>query len=103
MKNNPNADKAFLLDFFKGYGKNIVDALEARAQDMSIDELFENANFFPDFNPEKQYYNYKVGFVCRSPYGNLVRLLHQYDSLIYTSPPEDLSDYWENLGPIGGG
>lgn len=36
----------------------------------------------------------KVGFVCRSTAGRVVRLLQNYDSNIYTSEPEDLPAQW---------
>lgn len=94
MRNDPNADRDFVLKLFEQYGKNIVDVLESKSSEMTANEIVENAEFYPDFNPEKQYLNYARGFVCVSPSGNLVKLLQPYDSHVYTSPPEELQAQW---------
>lgn len=60
-----------------------------------MEELFDNEEFFPEFNTERHNYLTKPnGYVCKSPKGNLVYLLQPYDSSIYTAEPEDLPAQW---------
>lgn len=76
------------------FGAQLAQQYEQKAPDMTADEIYESSDFFPDFNPEKQYLNYKSGFVCKSPSGNLVKLIQPYDSTIFTDPPEELDSQW---------
>lgn len=89
-----NKDMQFVLDLFREYGKTVAESFQAKASSMTTNELFEKSQFFPDFNPEKNYLNYSAGFVCVSPSGNVVKLLQPYDSTIYTQDPEDLPAQW---------
>lgn len=91
---NDEQDRQFVLEIFKSFGKEIATKYEEQATDMTPNEIHKSSMFFPDFNPEKQYLNYKPGFVCKSPLGNLVKLVQPYDSTIYTNSPEELSAQW---------
>lgn len=99
MKRDSKADRDFILKLFREYGKNIVDTFEAKASSMAPDELIEHANFYPDFNPDRQYLYFSPGFVCVSPSGNVVKLLQPYDSIIYQQQPEDLPAQWGFVWP----
>lgn len=86
--------KDFVLLVMRESGRIIAKDLQNDAPDMTNAELYSHFNFFPKFNPEKQYLNYPVGYVCVSPSGNIVKLLQPYDSTIYTDAPEDLPSQW---------
>lgn len=83
-----------LQKVLKSYGTELVQQYEQKALDMTSDEIHESSDFFPDFNPSKQYLNYKPGFVCRTPLGNMVKLIQPYDSTIFKDPPEELQSQW---------
>lgn len=75
-------------------GRIIALDVQSRIPDMTPDEVVDNEDFLPKFNPERQYLNFEPGYVCRSPIGNAVKLLQPYDSLIYTQSPEELQAQW---------
>lgn len=78
------------------YSQGRTDALllQERADDMTGTELHENDFKIPEFDPAKQYLDYKPGFTCKSLIGNVVRLLQPYDSIIYPAQPEELPAQW---------
>lgn len=94
-----NKDMEFVLKVFKEYGRNVAESFEQRAASMTDDEIVENQQFYPSFNPDKQYLNYSSGYICISPSGNVVKLLQPYNSTIYTQDPEDLPAQWGFLWP----
>lgn len=70
-------------------------AYQEEAPEMTADEIYEDQEFFPAFNSEKHnYLKKKIGYVCRSPRGNMVRLIQNYDNSIYPDDPEDLPAQW---------
>lgn len=87
-------NKEFVLSVMKKYGKIVAETIQANTSEMSGTELYEEKAFIPDFNPEKQYLNYKAGYVCKSPSGRMVKLIQPYDSTIYTQDPEELPTLW---------
>ena len=84
----------FVLDTLRRAGKSAAQDLQARAGSMTGTEIIAEADYLPDFNADKQYLNYPVGYVCRSPAGRVVKLLQPYDSAIYTQEPEELPAQW---------
>lgn len=69
--------------------------LQEKAPAMTSEELYDNEELFPAFDVTKhKYLEKKAGYVCRSPKGNLVRLIQPYDSDIYTGEPEELTAQW---------
>ena len=86
--------KELVLDTMKKYGKIVATELQQKAPEMNGTELYEQDCFVPEFNPKKQYLNFKIGYVCKSKAGRLVRLIQPYDSTIYTQQPEELSAHW---------
>lgn len=87
-------DQEYVLDTLRRAGRTAAESLQARAGDMTGTELYAEDDYLPAFNPDKQYLNYKAGYVCRSPAGRAVKLLQPYDSTVYTQEPEELPAQW---------
>lgn len=86
--------KEFVLSTMRKYGKATAQVLQEKAPNMTGTELYEEEAFLPDFNPERQYLNFKAGYVCKSKAGRVVVLIQPYDSTIYTQEPEELTAQW---------
>lgn len=86
--------REYVLDMMQRVGLVAAQSLQTRAAELTGSEVYAEQSEAPDFDPEKQYLNYKVGFVCRSPSGRMVRLLQPYDSTVYTQTPEELPAQW---------
>ena len=82
--------KDFVLSTMRKYGKMMAEDLQAKASEMTGTELYKDEAFIPDFNPERQYLNFKAGYVCKSTAGRVVVLIQPYDSTIYPQEPEEL-------------
>lgn len=87
-------DREFVLAFMREVGKQSAEYFQQKSSTMTNDEIHGNEFKIPDFNPGKQYLNYKAGFICKAPSGNIVKLLQPYDSTIYTGEPETLPAQW---------
>lgn len=87
-------DRDFVLMVLKEFGATKAKILQQNASSMTSDELISNADFIPDFDPKRQYLNFSAGYICKSPSGNIVKLLQPYDSAIYTQNPENLPAQW---------
>lgn len=64
---------------------------------MTGTELNAVDNNIPSFKAavgNKNMLERKIGFVCRSSAGRVVRLVQPYDSTIYTREPEELPAQW---------
>lgn len=86
--------REYVLDMMRRVGLAAAQSLQTRAAELTGSEVYAEQSAVPDFDPEKQYLNYKAGFVCRSPSGRLVKLLQPYDSTVYTQTPEALPAQW---------
>ena len=86
--------REYVLDMMHRVGLAAAQSLQSRAAGLTGTEVYAEQSDAPDFDPEKQYLNYKAGFVCRSPSGRMVRLLQPYDSTVYTQTPEELPAQW---------
>ena len=86
--------REYVLDMMHRVGLAAAQSLQSRAAEMTGTEVYAEQSAAPDFDPEKQYLNYKAGFVCRSPSGRMVRLVQPYDSTVYTQTPEELPAQW---------
>ncbi len=85
----------FLKQLFLKLVKMVALDMQEQAADMTSDELYESEDFFPAWNPQiHNYLKKKIGYVCKSPKGTLVRLIQPYDSDIYTQEPEELPAHW---------
>lgn len=90
-------DKEFVLQTFKEFGKSSAENIQQKADDMTGTELYDKEEYIPDFSEAVKRMNMldrKIGFVCKSSAGRVVRLLQKYDSTIYTQEPEELSSLW---------
>lgn len=86
--------KELVLTTMKQFGKAKAQDLQNRVPEMTGTEIYAEKGFIPKFDPTKQYMNYPVGYVCKSPAGRLVKLLQAYDSTVYTQDPEELVAQW---------
>lgn len=86
--------REYVLDMMHRVGLVAAQSLQSRAAELTGTEVYAKQSEAPDFDPEKQYLNYKAGFVCRAPSGRMVRLLQPYDSTVYTQTPEELPAQW---------
>lgn len=88
------SDMLFVLELFQRMGETVARSLQQNAPNMTSTEIIAAEDFLPDFNPNRQYLNFSAGYICRTPDGNVVKLLQPYDSLIYPEPPEQLPAQW---------
>ena len=89
--------KDFVLETLKKYGKAAAEALQLKSDEMTGTELYDEFAFIPSFYAacaKKNMLERKVGFICRSPQGRVVKLLQPYDSTVYTAEPEELPAQW---------
>ena len=78
-------------------GYEAAKLLQSNADNMSGTELNASDDRIPGFTAaclRQNMLQRPVGFVCVSGEGRVVRLLHPYDSSIYTNEPEDLPSLW---------
>ena len=93
-------NKTLVLEILRKYGNDVAKQLQKDAHDMTGTELYESDMFIPEFNPERQYLNFPIGYVCKSAEGRLVKLIQPYDSTIFTSQPEELPAQWDSIGAL---
>lgn len=90
LENDP-----FLKKLFMKLVKLAAVECQESAPAMTAEEIFDNEDFFPMWNPNiHNYLEKKTGYVCKTPSGNLVRLIQPYDSKTYTDEPEKLPAQW---------
>ena len=74
-------------------GRMAAMEVQERSPDMNGTELYAVDDRIPQFKEAVKNQNMltrKVGFVCKSSAGRVVRLIQNYDSTIYTQEPEEL-------------
>lgn len=87
-------DKEYVLETMRRNGKLVAQAVQEKAETMTGTELNAEDMYIPDFKvaiANMNMLNRKVGFICKSTEGRVVKLLQNYDSSIYTGEPEELS------------
>ena len=90
-------EKEFVLDTLRRAGKSAAVNLQAESPSMTGTELCAAEEYIPDFQAARTAKNMlerKIGFVCQSSAGRVVRLVQPYDSTIYTKEPEELPAQW---------
>lgn len=95
MSNSNSKD--FVLNTLKKFGEQIAKDIQEKAESMTGTELNASDDYIPDFQAAKAKKNMnerKIGFVCKSTAGRVVKLIQLYDSTIYTQEPEELSAQW---------
>lgn len=78
-------------------GRMAAQEVQERSTDMTGTELYAVDDRIPRFVVAKAKQNMlerKVGFVCKSSAGRVVKLLQPYDSTVYTVEPEELPAQW---------
>lgn len=86
-------NKTLVLEKMKEIGFQAATKLQEQASSLTETEIIERETDIPEFNPEKQYLNWKVGSVV-SDDGQVWKLLQPYDSTIYTDKPKNLRAQW---------
>jgi len=89
--------KDFVLETLKRSGKLAAQSVQDKAAEMSGTELNAEDMYIPDFKAACAKMNMlerKIGFVCKSSAGRVVRLLQLYDSSVFTQEPEELVAQW---------
>lgn len=90
-------DKEYTLETMRNYGKARAETVQGEAADMTGTTLNEQDGYIPDFDSAKTSMNMlkrKIGFVCKTSAGRIVRLLQNYDSDVFTAQPEELTAQW---------
>ncbi|MBM6828459.1 hypothetical protein H9X85_02280 [Anaerotignum lactatifermentans] len=85
------------LEKMREKGAQDAQQVQEQAESMTGTELNGKKEVIPEFRAAVEKMNMlerKVGFVCKSTAGRVVRLLQKYDSSIYTAEPEDLPAQW---------
>lgn len=88
-------DRVLAREREKGRAVGLARAaeLQERSPDMNGTELYAADDRIPQFKEAVKKQNMltrKVGFVCKSSAGRVVRLIQPYDSGVYTAEPEEL-------------
>ncbi|MBR0319841.1 MAG: hypothetical protein IIX10_02185 [Clostridia bacterium] len=90
-------NKELVLETLKRSGRLAAESVQMHAADMTGTELNAETDYIPDFRAAcsvMNMLNRKIGFVCKSPAGRVVKLLQNYDSRVFTQEPEDLPAQW---------
>lgn len=54
----------------------VAEDFQKRADTMTVDELYDNSDFFPAYNPDRHDYTQKPeGYTCRTDDGTIMRLV----------------------------
>lgn len=92
-----SSNKEFVLETMASFGRAQAEVIQAKADNMTGTELYENEDYIPDFTAAcavKNMLQRSIGFTCKSSAGRIVRLLQPYDSSIFTAEPEELPAQW---------
>lgn len=90
-------NKELVLETLKRSGRLAAESVQMHAADMTGTELNTETDYIPDFRAACAVMNMltrKIGFVCKSSAGRVVKLLQNYDSSVFTKEPEDLPAQW---------
>lgn len=90
-------NKELVLETLKRSGRLAAESVQMHAADMTGTELNAETDYIPDFRAACGVMNMlsrKIGFVCKSSAGRVVKLLQNYDSSVFTQEPEDLPAQW---------
>lgn len=66
----------FFEKIFMHLVRMAAEDFQKRAETMSAEELYENSDFFPAYNPDRHDYMQKpVGYTCRAEDGTIMQLM----------------------------
>lgn len=89
--------KERVLERERQRGRLAARELQQNAENMTGAELHEADDRVPHFAAACKHKNMlerRIGFVCKSTAGRMVKLVQPYDSSIYTMEPEDMPAQW---------
>jgi hypothetical protein len=89
--------KERVLERERQRGLMAAKEVQTKATEMTGTELYAVGDRIPRFRAACAKLNMldrRVGFVCRSTAGRVVRLLQPYDSDVFTQEPEELPAQW---------
>jgi hypothetical protein len=89
--------KERVLERERQRGRAAAKEVQTKAPDMNGTELYAVDDRIPRFLAACAKMNMlerRVGFVCKSTAGRVVRLLQKYDSDVFTQEPEELPAQW---------
>lgn len=69
LQNDPS-----FIKFLQALARMLGEWYQEKAPSMSNDELYENSEFIPMFNIERDYSKKKEGYVCKDADGTIMRL-----------------------------
>lgn len=85
------------MGVMRSQGRADAQDIQTRSPDMDGTALYAEEQKIPDFQAAKAAKNMidrRIGFVCRSTAGRVVKLLQVYDSETYPAEPEELPAQW---------
>lgn len=69
------AKDPFFIKFIQKTARMLGEWYQSKANDMTNDELYADSEFFPMYNPDKDYSEKSNGYVCRQEDGTMMRLV----------------------------
>lgn len=66
----------FFVKFIQRTARMLGEWYQSKANTMTNDELYADAEFFPMYSPERDYSEKPEGYVCRGDNGVMMRLSH---------------------------
>lgn len=76
MGMNELLEDKFFVKFIQRTARMLGEWYQQKASTMTNDELYEESEFFPAYNADKDYSNKPDGYVCRAEDGTMMRLMH---------------------------
>lgn len=80
LQNDP-----FFIKFIQKTARMLGEWYQEKAPSMTNDELYADSEFFPLYNPERDYSMKPDGYVCKNEDGVMMRLVRQDDGPIKAS------------------
>lgn len=81
MDINELARDPFFAKFLQKTARMLGEWYQQKAATMTNDELYEDSDFFPAYNPERDYSQKPDGYICRAEDGTMLRLVRNTDSV----------------------
>lgn len=70
MQNDP-----FLIKFIQSVARMLGEWYQTKSASMTNDELYDNSEFFPAFNSDRDYSKKPEGYICRAEDGTMLKLI----------------------------
>ena len=86
-------DKELVLDTMRKYGRTAAQAVQAKAPEMTGTELIAEEGYIPDFDPARDYSDWKPGWPVRDE-GQVWPLIQPHNAAHYEGRPSTLRALW---------